>query len=269
MHAHKIFQIFYDDETERSLDSGFIPLDNSGNERPDWSEYWPIRNYLLNNLLDDETYYGFLSPKFKLKTRLTSIDVHEYLSQTDVDVVSFSPFFDQMTFPFNPFEQASFYHEGSYPTILDAFGFLEPNFSIDRKVMTSSNTIFCNYFAAKKPFWLQWFDYCERLFNEAENNTSDLALRINSFTGHAYKMYPAKVFIMERVASFVLLMHKHFKVQTHNPINRPFGEPVFNQYKQELIQMDALKKAYVETGSIDYLEVYCSMRNEIVRKTHK
>jgi hypothetical protein len=42
--AINVFQIFYDDRSRRSLDGGFIPLDNTRNERPDWFEFWVIRD---------------------------------------------------------------------------------------------------------------------------------------------------------------------------------------------------------------------------------
>ena len=55
----RAFQIFYDDETRAALDGRFEPLDNSAGERPDWYEYWPIRNYLRANELRDGVFYGF------------------------------------------------------------------------------------------------------------------------------------------------------------------------------------------------------------------
>ena len=67
-----IHQIFYNAYTEKSLDQGFIPLDNSDNVRPDWREYWPIRKYLINNELNENDLYGFFSPKFKEKTGLSA-----------------------------------------------------------------------------------------------------------------------------------------------------------------------------------------------------
>ena len=72
---NKIFQIYYNETTKNSNDKGFIQLDNSSNNRKDWSEYWPIRNYLLNNNLEDDIYYGFFSPKFYEKTGLSSENV--------------------------------------------------------------------------------------------------------------------------------------------------------------------------------------------------
>jgi hypothetical protein len=74
----KVYQIYYSDETRKSNDSGFLQLDNLGNDRPDWREYWPIRKYLLENTLDENTFYGFLSPKFKDKTGLSSDQVYEF-----------------------------------------------------------------------------------------------------------------------------------------------------------------------------------------------
>jgi hypothetical protein len=87
-----IYQIFYSDESRRALDPGFIPLDNTG-QRPDWREYWPMRRYLLGRQLEEDAWYGFLSPKFRDKTKLTSEDVCAYIArqQDDIEVVTFSP----------------------------------------------------------------------------------------------------------------------------------------------------------------------------------
>src|SRR3984893_2621885 len=77
MHALHIYQILSHYTSPRELDPGFEVLDNSANERPDWYEYWPIRRFLLNEALDEDAFYGFLSPKFKLKTSLSSDLVRE------------------------------------------------------------------------------------------------------------------------------------------------------------------------------------------------
>ncbi|MFZ9794619.1 MAG: hypothetical protein ACO3F3_20030, partial [Gemmataceae bacterium] len=63
-----IFQIYYDEDSKSKLQKGFIPLDNSPNMRPDWAEYWPIRNVLLNQSFNPRDYIGFLSSKFFEKT---------------------------------------------------------------------------------------------------------------------------------------------------------------------------------------------------------
>src|ERR1700682_4374243 len=68
MYPMHIFQILNHYTAPQDLDPGFAVLDNSANERPDWYEYWPIRKFLLNEALDEDAFYGFLSPKLKSKT---------------------------------------------------------------------------------------------------------------------------------------------------------------------------------------------------------
>src|SRR5271163_1516352 len=83
MHAAHIYQILNHYTSRQELDPDFGVLDNSANERPDWFEYWPIRRFLLNEALDENAFYGFLSPKFKLKTGLSSAAVREFILAAD------------------------------------------------------------------------------------------------------------------------------------------------------------------------------------------
>ena len=46
MPAVHIYQILNYYTPREALDPGFLVLDNSSNERPDWYEYWPIRKFL-------------------------------------------------------------------------------------------------------------------------------------------------------------------------------------------------------------------------------
>lgn len=68
MSAAHVYQIFYDQRSRQALDPEFLPLDNSRDARPDWFEFWPIRQYLLANTLREGDWYGFLSPRFRAKT---------------------------------------------------------------------------------------------------------------------------------------------------------------------------------------------------------
>jgi len=68
-----IYQIYH--KGSGNLDPGFRVLDNSSSERQDWFEYWPIRKFLLSEILQEDAFYGFLSPRFKEKTNLSSAAV--------------------------------------------------------------------------------------------------------------------------------------------------------------------------------------------------
>src|SRR5580698_8445735 len=89
MQAVHIYQILNHYTSRQDLDPGFGVLDNSANERPDWFEYWPIRKFLLGEVLDENAFYGFLSPKFGLKIGLSAAVVHDFILASDsvVDVI--------------------------------------------------------------------------------------------------------------------------------------------------------------------------------------
>jgi hypothetical protein len=74
-----IFQIEYSKSVP--LDPGFLVLDNIANERPDWFEYWPTRKFLLGEALHDESFYGFLSPRFWVTTSRNEVYCNYLIEQ--------------------------------------------------------------------------------------------------------------------------------------------------------------------------------------------
>ena len=109
-----VYQIYYDLKSRESLDPGFIPLDNLSNPRPDWYEFWPIRNFLKHNALQENAWYGFLSPKFGQKSGFDSEAVLGLLEQhhESGDVALFSIRPDQLAYFLNPFEQGDVWYPG-------------------------------------------------------------------------------------------------------------------------------------------------------------
>jgi len=261
-----IYQIYYSEITKSQNDEGFLPLDNLANPRPDWREYWPIRNFLLEARLESDTYYGFLSPKFKQKTHLTSADVFAFVGNSDADVITFSPFFDQSAFPINIFEQAISQHSGIFPVLEEAFRPFAPELNLSTLIMTSRSTVFCNYFLAKKSFWDSWLSHCERVFSTAEENDSPLALRLNASTNHDGGLTPNKVFVIERIVSFLLATNPQWKVKTYNPMQLPYASSPVARYTDDLCILNALKVAYTENGFLENLHAFNRVRQGILEK---
>jgi hypothetical protein len=259
----EIYQIYYSSETKQQNDAGFLPMNNLSNTRPDWREYWPIRNFLLNQALDENKIYGFFSPKFKEKTGLNSEAVLAFIDEHDADVYLFSPFFDQSAFFLNVFFQAESNHPGIHQTLDDCFYRLNSEASIADMVMDSSNTVFCNYFAAKPAFWKKWLSYCEEIFTIAESQLSELGAHLNENVSHNPPA-PAKVFVIERVASF-LLATERWRTATFNPMTLCFSISSISNYKQELVIMDALKAAYLHQKFPEHIEMHQFIRNSIIR----
>lgn len=266
-----IHQIYYSEETRAELDCGFLPLDNGANERPDWREYWPIRSFLLSRQLQPECYYGFLSPKFRQKTTLTAAAVHDFVRQRGgaADVITFSPFFDQMAFPLNIMELAAANHD-CRDTFIECAAMVAPGFDIERSAMSSIDTIFCNYFVAKPPFWREWLAKCELIYELAEQGLTPLGQALNRVVTYGTATAPAKVFVIERVASLLLWSQRHWTVACFNPVLLPQASAKLLQFASgpDLMVLDALKMAYGKSGSEHYLALYRHFRDNIVKRAN-
>jgi hypothetical protein len=261
----RIHQIYYSEQTRAGLDPGFIGLDNLRNERPDLREFWPIREFLRKATMEADAWYGFFSPKFRAKTSLDARAVVEFVAaQADnVDVVLFSPFFDQMAYPLNIFEQGAMQHPDTLLTFRECALEIVPALDFDALVMDSTNTVFCNYFAARPGFWTAWLANCERIFAIAEAGGSDLARRLNEDTRHDGYGVPTKVFMLERVASLMLATDKRWKVKACNPLSLPWSGSPLAQFQLEMALLDALKIAHRSAGHPEYMGAFHRLRTMV------
>lgn len=263
----QIHQIYYSEETFASRDKGFIGLDNRRNERPDWREYWPIRKFLLGIRLEENAFYGFFSPKFSSKTGLDSAAVMTFINSNSdsADVVLFSPFFDQIAYPINIFEQGAMQHPDTLDTFRECALLAEPSTDFNALVMDSTNTVFCNFFVAKPAFWKAWLENCERIFEAAERAQGELARRLNESTSHDGGGVPTKVFVIERIASLMLATQRRWKAKAYNPLSLPWSASPVAQFRLEMAFLDALKISYASQGHPEYLAAFHQLRGVVTQ----
>lgn len=265
MNDLNIYQIYYDEATRARVDPLFIPLDNTENDRPDWREYWPIRNYMVANVLDDDAYYGFLSPKFQAKTGLTGADVVGFIGDGGADVYVFSQFVERSALFLNVFEQG----ESGHPGLLDVMQqFVDQiGLVVDLRMLVgdNSNAVFSNYFVAKGRFWKRWLAVAERLFVLCEAGEEPLAARLNALTTYAGQPDPVhmKVFIMERIASFVI-MYNGFSTAAYNSFEMSRSSPPELWIEYEMRIANALKMAFLQSGDHGYVVAYDRYRNTVI-----
>src|ERR1700685_2333580 len=259
MHAMHIYQILNHYTSRQELDPDFAVLDNSANERPDWFEYWPIRRFLLNEALDENTFYGFLSPKFKLKTNLSSADVREFIlaAGSAVDVVLLSPSIHNSAYYLNVFEHGDAEHPGLKSVAKALFERLELSSDLDSLVSDSRNTVHSNYFIAKPRFWRAWLAINEKMFAIAETPGDSLGESLRApphyLGGSGVQM---EICIMERVATWLLMSDSSFAARVRDPFaarSRIYKLPV-------AIVCDALKIAYATQGRAQYRDVFLLVR---------
>jgi hypothetical protein len=255
MHSVHTYQILTHYTPRQDLDCGFEVLDNSVNERPDWYEYWPIRSYLLAKSLDENAFYGFLSPKFKLKTNLSAGEVGEFIASSPpaTEVLLFTPSIHKAAVFLNVFEHGEFEHPGLMRTAARFFARIGCAAPLEQLVSDSRNTVFSNYFIAKPRFWRAWLAVTEQLFAIAETPDDALGMELRTPTRYrGSSSVQMKIFLMERVATWILMTDPSFVVRSADPFaarSRLYKLPV-------AIICDALKIAYSTQGRGQFKDVF-------------
>ncbi len=264
-----LYHIAYSTETLDAIEDGYLLLDNTENERPDWYEYWPIRKFFQQSpTLDESAYYGFFSPRFRDKTRLSYSDVVAFIESCDdwTDVFLFSPQPDIGAFFQNVFEGSDTADPGALATCQQFFD--RVGFDVDLKtlVMDSRNIVFSNYFAAKPRFWRAWLELTEKLFAIAEQqgNEDELTQQLSHKTAYPGAV-ARKVFVVEGIAS-LLLSQNTWKTEICNPFIMNWSNQM-GQFKQQAIIADALKIAMTQQGFPEYTAAYNQIRQQVFPKT--
>jgi hypothetical protein len=261
-----LYQITYDEATRAQVAAnGFKQLDNLDNPRPDWYEYWPIRNFLLNQPLNDDAWYGFFSPKFCAKTLLSFVQVEAFVAKADAEgasVALFSPQPDMASNFLNVFEQAEVFDPGFNATARQFLSGVGLEIPVESLVMDSRQTVFSNYFAAKPAFWREWFVLTEALFSVAEDSKHPLHAALTYNTTYAANAQ-RKVFLSERLASLLLYLRPQYKTAVANPFTTGWSMAKFRQHPEDAYINDALKIAFKELGFPQYMDAFRLMREKI------
>lgn len=264
MNKVNLYQIAYSTETLQHIPFGYGVLNNLNSSRNDWREYWPIRNFLQKEPLDDSDYYGFFSPRFQEKTGLTYSQVIEYVLQnsSDTDLISFSPLPDMGAFFLNIFEQNELFDPGFTEASENFFKKINIPLSMASLVMDSRQIIFSNYFVARPEFWREWLLINEQLFAICEGEDSELKESLTYETSYPGAVQ-RKVFLMERMASVLLTINSTWRVHAYNTFQCAWSATRLNQFRLEAILSDALKIAFKEQGFEDYRVAFSTIRDKL------
>jgi hypothetical protein len=259
-----LYQIAYSPESLAQIEPGYQVLNNLENPRPDWYEYWPIRKFLREETMDENSFYGFFSPKFRNKTNLSFLETEQFVKEkaATADIMIFSPQFDMGGFFINIFEQGETFDHGfkdAFQKFLNEVGW---PVSLDQLVMDSSQIVFSNYFVAKPAFWREWHEIANALFMIAEDQSHPLSAALRFKTTYPGQV-ERKVFMQERLASLLLSTNKQRRVAIKNPLTMAWSALPTNQFVREAVISDALKRSYNMTGFPEYLAVFDHIRKSV------
>ncbi len=263
-----IYQIFYDGKTKSEIDDGFIPLDNTISDHPDLFEFWVILKYLRENELSDNTWYGFLSPKFYDKTGLNSAFINNFISRvsSNTNVCLFSPAWDQLAFFVNPWEQGEVWHPGLIKTSQEFTDWCGIGLDLNQIVADSKSSVFSNYVIADKKYWQAWKIVAERFYEYINSTSAGPDMLGDTFHGARTRIYPMRTFVQERIPTLVLLMNE-FAVEV--PVQCSFAPIQPRLFAGSLAKRDAflacdfMKQRFNETSEEDYLQMYWKIRSSI------
>lgn len=263
----RVYQIYYDEDSKKQLDSGFIPLDNSLNERPDWYEFWVIRKFLKEHQLQNDVWYGFLSPKFLRKTHISSNAIFSMLEDygNNADVALFTNGWDQLAYFLNPFEQGEIWHPGLSRLSQLFFNKIGINIDISKLVTHSSSSVFSNYIIAKSEFWNEWLVIADQFFDFVESNQYPDFNQTTSYVLQSNQL-PIKTFIQERFASVILALGDFKVIAVDQSQLAPIFTLFFNDNfdTRRLLQTcDVLKEKYCDTKDEEFLNMYYKIRQHI------
>ena len=254
-YVHQILNYY---TSPQALDPGFLVLDNRSNERPDWYEYWPIRRFLLQERLEETAFYGFLSPKFELKTNLDSAAVRRLVEDAgaEVDAILLSPSIHNTAHHWNVFDHGDAEHPGLKAVANELFERIGRPTDLDALVTDSRNTVNSNFFLAKPRFWRAWLEVNERLYAIAEDPADPLGEQLRTPVPYRGRRdVQMKIFVMERIATW-LLARGGYVAWARDPFaagTRIYKLPV-------AVICDALKIAYTHERRGQYRTVFGMVR---------
>jgi hypothetical protein len=120
-------------------------------------------------------------------------------------------------------------------------------------VTTSRNEVYSNYVIGKPRFWKAWLEVTEKLFAIAESAEDALGAELRKPTLYrGDSEVEMKIFIMERITSWILSRDPRFVVSVRDPFvarSRIYKLP-------GAIACDALKIAYVTNGREEYKDMF-------------
>jgi hypothetical protein len=165
----RIFQIFYDAAQRSRLDPGFIPYDNTANPRPAWREYHVFRTAYLQGDCPPDALTGFVSWKFRTKTRTSAAAFHRFIRRhPGRDVYFVNPARLESGSFANIWQQGEFHHPGLIDLAETAFRAAGRPLALATLEHPPAATLFCNFWVGTRRFWDRYMAFCEPIFAAIE-----------------------------------------------------------------------------------------------------
>lgn len=256
----KIFQIYYDEETLKNVESTCTPLFKAQKD-DGWYEFSVILKYLNENELSDELHYGFFSTKFEKKFgQSLEKTIKRLEGYESYDVILLSPFWDLIAYYINPFEQGEISHPGMVGHVQDFLDLYNIKIDVKSIIGCSLNACYCNYVIARREYWEAWRELANQYYQYSTSFPEK-----SFFTKHNSVSVPINVFVQERFPNIILNLNKTFKVAAM--YSRWPSHNAFLAYPDHCMKLlkkcDDLKVKFVNTKDPIFFKQFMRTRKEL------
>jgi hypothetical protein len=238
MSAIRIHQIHFRPEQKAHLEPAFIPFDNAASPAPEQMEYRVFRDGYQRGLTREADYTGFVSWKFRQKTRVTGDVFVDFIRDNPgYDVYFINPFPAELLWR-NVWVQGETFHPGLLgfaQTIFDRLDYDIRLASLDNLADTAA---YCNYWVGSSEFWDRYMEFTEPIYDHLVNDLS--AAERELLWSRADRQIEASYFpfIFERMFSTLLASDSSIKAHAYR-----YSEPALRARFQPHIA-DMILAAY-------------------------
>ncbi|MEI4474235.1 hypothetical protein [Frigidibacter sp. MR17.24] len=198
-----LHKIFYDERSQTTIEPPYVPLDN-GDGPPGWFELWPILHYLETHSLEEDHWYGFVSPKFpeKLGVRLESIEAL-IADHPTAEVALCSYNWVSLAKWRNVWLSGDRYHPGLIDCAEAFLASIGKPTDLAAMIGDFTTSVHSNYIIAKPRFWRAWQALARQYVDYVD--LADPPRRDDSPTHHDGPAdYRLKTFVQERLVCWLL-----------------------------------------------------------------
>ena len=209
----KIFQIYFKPELKDQCDPLFTPLDNTSNPRPELRE-WDVWNREHDKIVKENLdLWGFVSWKFKEKTKLSAEQTFAHISDNPgYDVYLFNPCIVNEALFANSWEQGDIHHPGISQIGNSFFAKLGyQDIDVRTTLLDRTRTVFANYVVGNRRFWGDFMAFSRQLFTEADKD-QDFKHSVfgQGLSNYAHdRSLPNFTFLIERLIPTFLDIHNY------------------------------------------------------------
>lgn len=246
-----LFHIYYDQKTKDSIPDGFKLLDNMSGP-PMFRESFPMLTYLNDNVLHEDEYFGFFSPKFFAKTSLSAPDISRMIAEDErqSDVYLFTGHWNIAAMYTNVWVQGNRCHEGMLDICQDLANAAGYNVNLESSITSLDHAVFSHFLVAKPKFWEEWRRVVTIYFDMICKD-SNLSSKHVNYRDTVMSIHP---FVIERVPTMILLCNKFKTCCDKSNLNKQI--PLDCNLGDDLTQIDNYKRLYSITSNPVWLRCY-------------